>query len=196
LLYVDRTRSRELFSLAILALALGVAFLASELFGVSFALGAFLAGLVISESELSHRAGEEALPLREAFSVLFFVSVGMLIEPRFLVAEAAMLSGVLAIVIVGKGVAALLIVRALGGTAAIALTVAAGLSQVGEFSFILAEMGRRLELLPETGHKLVLSAALVSITLNPLLFAAIGPALRWLGARNPASAEPAPLREA
>jgi CPA2 family monovalent cation:H+ antiporter-2 len=193
LLYVDRTRSRELFILATLAFALGVAFVASELFGVSFALGAFLAGLVVNESELSHRAAEEALPLREAFSVLFFVSVGMLIEPRFLLEEAHMLAGVLSIVMVGKAVAAVVIVRMLGGSAAIALTVAAGLSQVGEFSFILAEMGRTLDLLPEHGHKLILAAALVSITLNPLLFGAIGPLRRWLGDHDEA-AQPDPAR--
>jgi CPA2 family monovalent cation:H+ antiporter-2 len=193
LLYVDRTHSRELFILATLAIALGIAFISSELFGVSFALGAFLAGLVVNESQLSHRAAEEALPLREAFAVLFFVSVGMLIEPSFIIERAGMLAGVLAIVMVGKAVAALLIVRALGGSAAIGLTVAAGLSQVGEFSFILAEMGRQLDLLSDEGQKLILSAALISITLNPILFAVINPARRWLeqraAARTPGEAE-------
>jgi CPA2 family monovalent cation:H+ antiporter-2 len=194
LLYVDRTHSRELFILATLALALGIAYMAAELFAVSFALGAFLAGLVVNESELSHRAAEEALPLREAFSVLFFVSVGMLIEPSFLIKNIPMLAGVLAIVFIGKAIAAMLIVRILGGSTAIGLTVAAGLSQVGEFSFILAEMGRSLDLLPEEGQKLILAAALISITVNPVLFWAIGPIKRRLEGRE-GEAAPEPLPE-
>ena len=193
LLYVSRNAPRELFTLATLALAIGIAFLSSELFGVSFALGAFLAGMVVNNSEFSHRAAEDALPLREAFSVLFFVSVGMLIDPAFLIAEVDKLAGVLAIVMIGKAVAALLIVRALGGRLGVGLTVAAGLSQVGEFSFILAEMGRDLGLVSVEGQKLVLSAALVSITLNPLLFVGIDWVRRQVEERSsgPRSPEPA-----
>jgi monovalent cation:H+ antiporter-2, CPA2 family len=172
---VEATGSRELFILAVLTVALGVAYGASEFFGVSFALGAFLAGVVVNESELSHRAAEEAMPLREAFAVLFFVSVGMLIDPAFLVAELGRILVVVAIIMLGKALAALLLVRVLGGTTETGLVVAAGLSQIGEFSFILAGMGMALGLLPAEGNNLILAGALVSITLNPLLFAAVKP---------------------
>ncbi len=193
LFYVQANAPRELFTLATLALAIGIAYLSSELFGVSFALGAFLAGMVVNESEYSHRAAQDALPLREAFSVLFFVSVGMLIDPGFLISEFDKLAGVLAIVLVGKALTALVIVRALGGRIGVGLTVAAGLSQVGEFSFILAGLGRELDLLSIEGQKLVLSAALVSITLNPLLFVGIDWVKRMLEERTsgPRSPEPA-----
>ncbi len=170
---VEGTGSRELFILAVLAAALGIAYAAAALFGVSFALGAFLAGVVINESEFSHRAAEEALPLREAFAVLFFVSVGMLLDPSFLVADFGRVLAVLAVIAVGKGLAALLLVRLLGGDLRMGLTVAVSLAQIGEFSFILAEVGRALELLPEEGNGLVLAGALLSITINPLLFQAI-----------------------
>ena len=177
---VEATGSRELFILAVLAAALGIAYGAAELFGVSFALGAFLAGVVVNESELSHRAAEEAMPLREAFAVLFFVSVGMLIDPGFLVAEVGRITAVAAIIMLGKALAAVLFVRVLGGTAEIGFVVAAGLSQIGEFSFILASMGLALGLLPAEGNNLILAGALVTITLNPLLFAAIEPMrARW-----------------
>ena len=172
---VEATGSRELFILAILAIALGIAYGAAELFGVSFALGAFVAGVVVNESEFSHRAAEEAMPMRDAFAVLFFVSVGMLIDPAFLVADIGRILAVVAIIMVGKGVAALVLVRLLGGGTETGLVVAAGLSQVGEFSFILATMGMALGLLPVEGNNLILAGALVSITLNPLLFAAIEP---------------------
>ena len=172
---VEATGSRELFILAILAIALGIAYGAAELFGVSFALGAFVAGVVVNESEFSHRAAEEAMPMRDAFAVLFFVSVGMLIDPAFLVADIGRILAVVAIIMVGKGVAALVIVRLLGGATETGLVVAAGLSQVGEFSFILATMGMALGLLPVEGNNLILAGALVSITLNPLLFAAVEP---------------------
>jgi CPA2 family monovalent cation:H+ antiporter-2 len=172
---VEATGSRELFILAVLAVALGIAYGAAELFGVSFALGAFLAGVVVNESELSHRAAEEAMPLREAFAVLFFVSVGMLIDPAFLMAELGRIVVVAAIIILGKALAALLFVRVLGGASETGLVVAAGLSQIGEFSFILATMGMTLGLLPVEGSNLILAGALVSITLNPLLFAAVEP---------------------
>lgn len=175
LMRVSRTGSRELFILAVLAAALGIAFLAAEWFGASFALGAFLAGVVVNESELSHQAAEEALPLREAFSVLFFVSVGMLIDPRFLIENVVNILAVTAIIVVGKSLAALLVVRLLGGTMLTGLTVAAGLSQIGEFSFILAEVGRSLDLLSAEGVNLILAGALISITINPALFALIRP---------------------
>jgi len=187
LLRVERTGSRELFILATLAIALGIAYGAADLFGVSFALGAFLAGVVVNESELSHRAAEEALPLRDAFAVLFFVSVGMLIDPSVLLDEPLRLLAVVAIVIVGKSLAALLIVRVLRGPLRTGLVVAAGLSQIGEFSFILIEMGRTLELLPDEGRDLILVAAVISITLNPLLFRAITPIEAWLTDRRPSN---------
>lgn len=172
---VSATGSRELFILATLAIAFGIAYGATELFGVSFALGAFLAGVVVNESEYSHRAAAQALPLRDAFAVLFFVSVGMLIDPRFLLEHVDKLLLVLAIVLLGKGLAAMLIVRALGGDRRTGLVVAAGLSQIGEFSFILAELGRSLDLLPESGHSLILAGALLSITFNPALFRLVDP---------------------
>ena len=181
---VERTGSRELFILAVLAAALGIAYGAAESFGVSFALGAFLAGVVINGSELSHRAAEEARPLREAFAVLFFVSVGMLIDPGFLVAESGRVIAVLATVVVGKALAALLIVLALRRPVRTGLTVAAGLSQIGEFSFILAGLGVTLDLLPQAGSNLILAGALLSITLNPLLFRAVDPPAAWLDGRR------------
>ena len=189
---VEATGSRELFVLAVLAVALGVAVLSSETFGFSYALGAFLAGVVVNGSALSHRAAEQALPLRDAFSVLFFVSVGMLIDPVTLWESADRLVGVLAIVLVGKAAAAAVLVWLLGGPIRVGLVVAAGLSQVGEFSFILAEAGHALDLLPDAGRDLVLGAALVSITLNPLLFAIAGRVAERVAARAPAATTPAP----
>jgi CPA2 family monovalent cation:H+ antiporter-2 len=188
LVRVERTGSRELFILAILAIALGIAYGAAEFFGVSFALGAFLAGVVVNESELSHRAAEEALPLREAFAVLFFVSIGMLIDPVFVVAEAGRVLAVLLIVVAGKALVAALLVRLLGGDLRSGLTVAAGLSQIGEFSFILGSMGLALGLLPEAGYNLILAGSLLSITVNPLLFWAISPLTARLGSRRRAPA--------
>jgi monovalent cation:H+ antiporter-2, CPA2 family len=165
LAWIERTGSRELFVLSILAAALGIAYGAAELFGVSFALGAFLAGVVVNESEFSHRAAEEALPLREAFAVLFFVSVGMLIDPGFLIDH-------LDRILIVSGSVALTIVRVLGGSLWTGLTVAAGVAQIGEFSFILAELGIGLNLLPDEGRDLILAGALVSITLSPLVWRA------------------------
>jgi monovalent cation:H+ antiporter-2, CPA2 family len=173
--WVEATGSRELFVLAILAIALGIAYGAAELFGVSFALGAFVAGVVVNESEFSHRVAEEAMPMQEAFAVLFFVSVGMLVDPSFLVADVGRILSVVAIIMVGKAIAALALVRLLGGTTETGLVVAAGLSQVGEFSFILGSVGMTLGLLSVEGNNLILAGALVSITFNPLLFAAIEP---------------------
>ena len=178
--YVAHTGSRELFRLAVLAIALGVAFGAAKLFGVSFALGAFFAGMIMSESELSHQAAEESLPLRDAFSVLFFVSVGMLFDPMSLIATPAPVLATLFIIVVGKSVAAFLIVLAFGYPRATALTISASLAQIGEFSFILAELGVGLNLLPEEGRDLILAGAIMSIILNPLAFSTID----WLQARD------------
>lgn len=168
---IAHTGSRELFRLAVLAIALGVAFGAAALFGVSFALGAFFAGMILAESELSHRAAEETLPLRDAFAVLFFVSVGMLFNPAVIVEQPLALAGTLAIIIVGKSLAALAILRMFGHPAATGLTIAASLAQIGEFSFILSGLGASLGLLPPAGRDLILAAAIISIMLNPLIFA-------------------------
>ena len=150
---VVRAGSRELFTLCILALALGVAFGSAELFGASLALGAFLAGMVLNESELSHRAGLEALPLRDAFAVLFFVSVGMLFDPAVLVDEPLQVLAVVGIIVVGKSLAAFLIVTGMGFGMRTALLVSAALAQVGEFSFILAALGIALGVLPDGGDE-------------------------------------------
>jgi CPA2 family monovalent cation:H+ antiporter-2 len=166
----ERTGSRELFTLAVLAIALGVAFGSAQLFGVSFALGAFVGGIVINESVLSHRAAVEALPLRDAFAVLFFVSVGMLFDPMILVRQPVQILVVLAIVILGKSAAALGIVLLFRYPKPTALTVSASLAQIGEFSFILAGLGVALGILPADARGLILAAALISITLNPLVF--------------------------
>ena len=169
--WVAQTGSRELFSLSVLAIALGVAFGAAMLFGVSFALGAFFAGMILNESPLSQRAAEESLPLRDAFAVLFFVSVGMLFNPHILITAPLELAATLAIILVGKSIAAFLIVRAFGHPNRTALTISASLAQIGEFSFILVGLGVSLNLLPPKGQDLVLAGAILSILLNPLLFA-------------------------
>ena len=168
-----RTGSRELFTLAVLALSVGIAFGAAKLFGVSFALGAFFAGMVLNESDLSHKAASNSLPLQDAFAVLFFVSVGMLFDPTIIVREPMMLAGVLLLVLVGKSLVALAIVLVLGYPLSTALMVSASLAQVGEFSFILAGLGIGYALLPPEGLSLILAASLLSITLNPLAFAAV-----------------------
>jgi len=168
--HTAHTGSRELFRLAVYAIALGVAFGAAKLFGVSFALGAFFAGVVMGESELSQRATEEALPLRDAFAVLFFVSVGMLLNPSVFVESPLALLATVAIIVLGKSVAAYLIVRAFGHPNATALTISASLAQIGEFSFILIGLGISLALVPAEARDLVLAGAIVSIVLNPLMF--------------------------
>jgi CPA2 family monovalent cation:H+ antiporter-2 len=173
--WVAALRSRELFTLSVLAIAIGIAFAAYALFGVSFALGAFLAGVVLNESEVSHRAAEDALPLQDAFAVLFFVSVGMLLDPSFLLSEPVAVLLVVLLVVVAKALAAFLIVVLLRHPLRTALTVAAALSQVGEFSFILATLGLELRLIPDDAFQLVVAAALVSITLNPVLFRLVEP---------------------
>jgi CPA2 family monovalent cation:H+ antiporter-2 len=177
---VARTGSRELFTLAVIAAAVGIAFGSSHLFGVSFALGAFFAGMVLRESELSHRAAEESLPLRDAFSVLFFVSVGMLFDPAVLVEHPLQVLAVVAVILFGKSLAAFLLVLLLRYPLNTALVVSASLAQIGEFSFILAALGRSLDLLPVLGQNLILAGAIISIALNPLLFKAIEPLQRWL----------------
>lgn len=175
LMQIAKTGSRELFTLSVVAAAIGIAYGASVLFHVSFALGAFFAGTVMRESDLSHRAAEESLPLRDAFSVLFFVSVGMLFEPAVLVEEPLHVLAVVAIIILGKGLAAALLVLAFRYPLSTALTVAASLAQIGEFSFILAGLGKDLGLLSAEGMSLVLAGALISIALNPLVFGLIQP---------------------
>ena len=177
---VSRTGSRELFTLAVVACAIGIAYGASELFSVSFALGAFFAGMVMRESKFSHRAAEESLPLRDAFSVLFFVSVGMLFVPAILPEQPWRVASVVAIIIFGKTLAALVLVLVLRYPLNTARTVAVSLAQIGEFSFILAGLGVALGLLPAEGMSLVLAGALISIALNPFLFAAIEPFRQWI----------------
>ena len=167
---VAHTGSRELFRLGVLAIALGVAFGASQLFGVSLALGAFFAGMVLSESELSHSAARESLPLRDAFSVLFFVSVGMLFDPTIVLREPLAILATVFIIVIGKSAAAFLIVILFRKGVATALTISASLAQIGEFSFILAELGVGLKLLPEEGRDFILAGAILSIVLNPLMF--------------------------
>jgi len=180
---VARTGSRELFTLAVLAMALGIAFAAAALFDVSFALGAFFAGLVLNKSELSHKAATNSLPLQDAFGVLFFVSVGMLFDPSILIREPAMVAGVIGLVVVGKSAVALAIVLLLGYPMSTALTVAAALAQIGEFSFILSGLGLAYGLLDIEGFNLVLAGALFSIILNPLVFAAVDQLSAWIRSR-------------
>lgn len=182
--YVAHTGSRELFRLAVLAMALGVAFVASNLFGASFALGAFVAGMVLHESQLSQRAAEETLPLRDAFAVLFFISVGMLFDPTVLLRDPLPLLGTLAVVLVGTPVAAFVILRALGQSWGIGLTIAAGLAQIGEFSFILVGLGVGLDLLEGRARDLVLGASILSILLNPALFLMVRRLRSWADRRD------------
>jgi CPA2 family monovalent cation:H+ antiporter-2 len=191
--HAAHTGSRELFRLAVYAVALGVAYAASALFGVSFALAAFFAGMVMSESQLSQRAAEEAMPLRDAFAVLFFVSVGMLFDPNILVTAPLAVLATLAIIVVGKSAAALLIVRAFGHPWATGMTIAASLAQIGEFSFILVGLGVALGMLSEAGRGLVLAGAILSILINPFLFAVVERRRARL-VRAPAAAETGPAR--
>jgi len=169
---VARTGSRELFTLAVLALSVGIAFASAELFGVSFALGAFFAGVVLNESDLSHKAAQNSLPLQDAFAVLFFVSVGMLFDPSIVVREPMMLAGVLLLILVGKAIIALAVVMVMGYPASTGIYVSAALAQVGEFSFILAGLGIAFGLLPPEGLSLILAGAIISITLNQFAFVA------------------------
>jgi monovalent cation:H+ antiporter-2, CPA2 family len=177
---VARTGSRELFTLSVVAVAIGIAYSAAELFSVSFALGAFFAGMVMRESEFSHRAAEESLPLRDAFSVLFFVSVGMLFDPMIILSEPLKVLGVVAIIVVGKSIAAAGLVLFFRYPLNTALAVAASLAQIGEFSFILAGLGMSLGLLPPEGMSLILAGALISIAVNPFTFAFSQPIAAWV----------------
>jgi CPA2 family monovalent cation:H+ antiporter-2 len=186
--WVAHTGSRELFRLAVLAIALGVAFGAAVIFDVSFALGAFFAGMILGETQLSRRAAEETLPLRDAFAVLFFVSVGMLFDPNVLVEQPGPVLATVAIIVVGKSLAAFALVRAFGHTNQTALTVSVSLAQIGEFSFILAGLGVGLEVLPETGRDLILAGALLSILVNPILFTLAVKRVRSDAAPGPAAA--------
>ncbi|MFE0753734.1 YbaL family putative K(+) efflux transporter [Inquilinus sp. NPDC058860] len=185
--YVAHTGSRELFRLAVLAIALGVAFGSAKLFGVSLALGAFFAGMVLSESELSHAAAQETLPLRDAFAVLFFVSVGMLFDPTSLWRDPLPMLAVVFIIVIGKSVAAFVIVRLFRHPVSTALLISASLAQIGEFSFILAELGVKLGLLPEAGRDLILGGAILSILLNPVVFTAFGKLRPLLERAGPAA---------
>jgi CPA2 family monovalent cation:H+ antiporter-2 len=170
------TGSRELFTLAVLAIALGIAFGSAELFGVSFALGAFFAGMLLNESELSHKAAQDSLPMRDAFAVLFFVSVGMLFDPRILLEQPVLVLATTLIILFGKSAAAYGIVRMFGHPNRTALTISASLAQIGEFAFIIAGLGVTLEIMPSQGLDLVLAGALISIMLNPLIFSLLD---RW-----------------
>jgi len=167
---IAHTKSRELFTLGVLAIALGIAWIAYEVFGASFALGAFVAGLVLNGTPLGHNAAERSLPLRDAFAVLFFVSVGMLFDPTILWREPLSVLGVLAIIIVGKSVAALAITTVFKLDRKTSLTVAASLAQIGEFSFILAAIGLQLGAMTQETYALILAGALLSISLNPFVF--------------------------
>ncbi len=190
--YIAHTGSRELFRLAVLSLALGVAFAAAELFGVSIALGAFFAGMILSESPLSQRAAEESLPLRDAFAVLFFVSVGMLFDPMTLLREPLALTMTVLVVLVGSAGSAFAIVRLFGYPLATALLIAAGLAQIGEFSFILADLGIGLKVMPERARALILGTSILSIFVNPFLFQGA----EWLRKRAEPQPKPTPDKKA
>jgi len=181
---VARTGSRELFTLCVVAAALGIAYGSAALFGVSFALGAFFAGMVLRESALSYRAAEESLPLRDAFAVLFFVSVGMLFDPLVLMEQPLKVLAVVAVIVFGKSLAAFLLVLAFRYPLNTALTVSASLAQIGEFSFILAGLGVAIGVLPVEGQSLILAGALISIALNPLAFQMAEPLQQWIRARS------------
>lgn len=191
--WVAHTGSRELFRLAVLAIALGVAFGAAVVFDVSLALGAFFAGMILGETQLSRRAAEETLPLRDAFAVLFFVSVGMLFDPMVLIEQPGPVIATVAIIILGKSLAAFAIVRAFGHSGRTAMTVSVSLAQIGEFSFILAGLGVGLKVMPDTARDLILAGAILSILFNPLLFAL---AVRRMRADDEREAEVAAAAEA
>ena len=182
--HVASTNLAELFILSVIAVAIGIAFGSAMLFGVSFALGAFFAGMVMRESDLSHRAAQESLPLRDAFSVLFFVSVGMLFDPHVLIEQPMGVLATIGIIIVGKSLAAFFLVLLFRYPLNTALTVSASLAQIGEFSFILAALGVSLGLLPVEAQSLIVAGAFISITLNPLVFGVIEPAQAWIRSRS------------
>jgi CPA2 family monovalent cation:H+ antiporter-2 len=183
LVQVARLRSRELFTLTVLVFSIAVAAASYAAFGASMALGAFLAGMMVGQSPVSHQAAADALPLRDAFAVLFFVSVGMLFDPAFVIREPLMVLAALGIILVAKPLAALVLVALLGHSARTALTVALGLAQIGEFSFILSEQARHHGLMPDSGHNVLVAAAIFSIALNPVLFRSLGSIEAWLRGR-------------
>ena len=180
---IAETQSRELFTLSVLAIALGIAVGSAEFFGVSMALGAFLAGMVVGQSEFSARAGAEALPLRDAFAVMFFLSVGMLFDPRQLVEAPLLILVTLAIVMIGKPLAAFVIVVLLGHGSRIGFGVATALAQVGEFSFLLGALGRELKVIPEAAMNALVAVAMVSIALNPILYPSVDRMESWIKRR-------------
>jgi CPA2 family monovalent cation:H+ antiporter-2 len=182
--FVALSGSRELFTLSVIAAAVGIAYGSAHVFGVSFALGAFFAGMVMRESPLSHRAAEESLPFRDAFSVLFFVSVGMLFDPKVLVQLPLQVLAVVGIIVIGKSLASFLLVLAFRYPLNTALTVSASLAQIGEFSFILAGLGISLGLLPQEGMSLILAGSLISISINQLVFRTVEPAQEWIRSRS------------
>lgn len=182
---IARTGSRELFTLAVITSATGIAFGAALLFSVSFALGAFFAGVVLRESELSNRAAKESLPLQDAFAVLFFVSVGMLLDPRVLLENPGAVMAVVGIIVFGKSLAAIVLVLFLRYPLNSALTIAASLAQIGEFSFILAGLGLSLGLIPQLAFSLIIAGAFISIALNPFVFRLVEPFRMWLLAKSP-----------
>ena len=186
--YIAHSGSRELFRLAVLSIALGCAYGAAQLFDVSFALGAFFAGMILSESALSQQAASETLPLRDAFAVLFFISVGMLFDPMILVRDPLPVLATVAIIVIAKSVAALAIVQLFGRPLGTAATIAVSLAQIGEFSFILASLGVALGLMPQLGRELILAGAIISIVLNPLLFMTLDRLRPWLDSRDGAKA--------
>ncbi|WP_088345784.1 MULTISPECIES: cation:proton antiporter [Rhodomicrobium] len=169
LVFIARAKSRELFSLGVFAIALGIAYLADAVFGATFAIGAFLAGLVLSEAELSHRAAEDMLPLRDAFAVLFFVSVGMLFDPHVLITQKWTILAVLAVIMAGNAGAAFLMTSLVRMPLAEKLLLAGGLAQIGEFSFLISGFGMNVDLMSEESHGLIAAGALLAIALNPLL---------------------------
>ena len=195
--HVAATGSRELFTLTVLVLALGIAVGSAMVFGVSMALGAFLAGLVVGRSDYSLRAASEALPMRDAFAVLFFVAVGMLLEPGYLLEAPGLIAATLAVVLVGKPLAALVIVRLLGYPFRVALAIAIALAQIGEFSFILSSIGRDLGILTADATNALVAVAIISIVLNPLLYRAVPrrgamgriTASVWPGVLNPQTSD-------
>ena len=181
---VALTRSRELFTLTVLVVALGLAVGSAKVFGVSMALGAFLAGMVVGRSEFSLRAASEALPMRDAFAVLFFVSVGLLFDPASIMESPGMLAATLAIILIGKPLSALGIVLILGYSTHVAVGVAVALAQIGEFTFILASLGKQLGVLPSIANDTLIAAAIVSISINPLLYRTVDPLAKWLSTRS------------
>jgi CPA2 family monovalent cation:H+ antiporter-2 len=189
--YVAKTRSRELFTLAVLAIALGIAVGSAKLFGVSMALGAFLAGMVVGQSEFGARAGADALPMRDAFAVLFFVSVGMLFDPLQIWEHLGFSLATIAVIVIGKALAAYAVTRLLGYPIGTAVAVAVALAQIGEFSFILATLGRQLKVLPDQASQVLVASSIITITLAPILFRWAEPLSRWLSRGTQAGIESA-----